>query len=100
MRDLQLEIPVRFPTHYPFRTREFLNRRITLQLSSEISFEQEENRIFAANGTHERSQKSISPKSSSDCAGTDGSRRALARRKSDAPVGYILAPLLGERHNA
>jgi len=40
MRDLQPEIPARFPTHYPFRAREFLNRRVTLQLSAEISFEQ------------------------------------------------------------
>ena len=41
MRDLQLEIPARFPTHYPFRAREFLNPPVTLQLSAEISFEQE-----------------------------------------------------------
>jgi len=40
MRDLQLEIPARFPTHYPFRARELLNPPVTLQLSAEISFEQ------------------------------------------------------------
>jgi hypothetical protein len=40
MRDLQLEIPARFPTHYPFRARELLNRRVTLQLSAGFSSEQ------------------------------------------------------------
>ena len=54
MRDLQLEIAARFATHYCFRAREFLDRRLTLQLSAEISREQE---VFPAHKPTENTKR-------------------------------------------